>query len=131
MVSKKPIVNGNLKPCPFCGSKPEYVHNPDMWDEIICPDCGTYWQDINPVTGWNKRPAENSLRAQLTAAIAGGEYTTEMNKLLSNQLAEVRAQLTTIKAALREIEILCNSAPHGHRSEIEKIARKALADNQI
>lgn len=58
-----------LKPCPFCGGKADYVGT-----EIECLECGvmmpkTFAFEMQ-VDNWNTRPIEDALRAQLAEAQA-------------------------------------------------------------
>lgn len=83
-----------LKPCPFCGGKADYVGT-----EIECLECGvmmpkTFAFEMQ-VDNWNTRPIEDALRAQLAEAQA--EVDTKWNiSLLDSDDPDVDGEFDTL-----------------------------------
>lgn len=62
-------ITHKLKPCPFCGGKPVYLHKVESdahpgnyWGEsITCPACKIYFCEPNPQIRWNARATDKTL----------------------------------------------------------------------
>lgn len=44
-----------LKPCPFCGRKPELRHDDDGFSYIVCANDNCYVNDNAAIMAWNRR----------------------------------------------------------------------------
>ena len=63
-----------LKPCPFCGEKPEYAEGGTI-TSVWCNECGYEFAyasirgDLSWIESWNYRPIENKLHTALKKAM--------------------------------------------------------------
>lgn len=72
------VMNEELKPCPFCGSENIEVEDDNFGTTfssvwlVECLTCGvrsaTDERESSAIKGWNARPIEDALRAELAAA---------------------------------------------------------------
>lgn len=71
-----------LKPCPFCGSTDIEECDPGCGVHFIeCHNCETRGpRSFYPEGPWNKRPAETTLTAQLSAAQKRGDAWSALGK---------------------------------------------------
>ena len=51
-----------LKPCPFCGRKPELRHDDDGFSYIVCANDNCYVNDNAAIMAWNRRVDEQMSR---------------------------------------------------------------------
>lgn len=58
-------MNDELRPCPFCGGKPEKMTSGDGFTSIGCLRCNPFWgvmiqsaSEFDAITAWNTRDAE-------------------------------------------------------------------------
>lgn len=79
-----------LKPCPFCGKKPEIIGYDDEMYQVICRDCDgtqdTFFDSPEEAAkAWNTRPIEDELHGKI------GKLESE-NKRLKKKLDEALRQ---------------------------------------
>ena len=125
---------GELKPCPFCGSKNttldyfEISCPQELGTLVLCGDCGSY----STVDRWNTRPIEDALNkriAELRDVI--GDYRNDVSRVLDEKCPSderhcgcvpiLRDQLNKYQKAL----ILITTMPELSQATI---AREALQE---
>jgi hypothetical protein len=136
-----------LKPCPFCGGKPWYTeHEKTSETRVGCVrGCGSEgpfggrsrgcgWADSTARDGWNARPIEDALRADVAAAEARMTAMLASHDLVLSAWSAERAEVAAAEARGRAAERAEIVAVIRERAEMRRIqveqARAGLGDWQ-
>ena len=112
-----------LKPCPFCGCTTPSLLGRET-PLVQCPVClagsGVYGRESEAVEEWNRRSAEDALRAELTAEKARAERLAAQLEEVQDTLVDVMGQSCWHEG---RYDTMCMSAYEGAAEYLVSVGR--------